>query len=241
MEPVRSGTNQPQEWVLYLDEDLLVANKPAGLPALPDGYHPDAPYLKGELERTYGRLWTVHRLDRETSGVTVLARNAATHRSLNGQFDSRQVEKIYHALTAGVPEWDEKTVSAPLRPDGDRRHRTVIDVHSGKPAETVFRVLRRFSDFALIEAIPHTGRTHQIRVHLAFLGLPLVGDTLYGGPPELPQISPAFAGTGIPVLARVGLHAWSLAFRHPVRLEMVRFMAPYPADLALALEKLRNS
>ena len=170
---------EPRDWVLHIDEALLVVNKPAGLPTLPDGYQADAPYLVGLLQEAFGRLWVVHRLDRETSGVLVLARTADAHRVLNLQFQEHEIAEIYHALVVGKPMWEERTVNLPFRADGDRRHRTVIDRAHGKPSTTNFRVLERLGNYTLIEAQPKTGRPHQIRAHLAAERLPLVGDQLY--------------------------------------------------------------
>ena len=218
----------PTILTIYADEALLVIHKPAGLPTLPDGYHPDAPHVRSVLEPEYGRLWIVHRLDRETSGVLVLARSAQAHRALNTQFAQHQAAKVYHALCQGNPDWQEKTVSLPLRPDGDRRHRTVVDPQAGKPAVTHLRVLELFAGCALVEARPETGRTHQIRAHLAAAGLPIAADRLYGTGEEQP-----------PLLARLGLHAFSLEFAHPLSGEKVRFTAPYPEDFAAALDRLR--
>jgi len=211
--------------VLWVDEALLVVNKPPGLPVLPDGYHPEAPYLRGSLEPLYGRLWTVHRLDKETSGAVVLARTAAAHRHLNTQFQEHQTNKIYHALVVGVPEWEEQMVEAPLLPDGDRRHRTIVSAQ-GKPAQTHFRLLQRFTGYALVEATPRTGRTHQIRAHLAHIGHPIVGDHLYGCASAL--------------LGRAGLHASSLELVHPMSGEMMRFSAPYPEDFQGVLRQLEE-
>ena len=213
--------------VLWSDETLLVVNKPAGLPTLPDGYNPTAPYLGGILTPAFGRLWVVHRLDRYTSGVVAFARTSQAHRTLNTQFEGRQVSKVYHALVVGNPDWTEKTVRQPLLANGDRRHRTVVDAQKGKTAETSLRVLEQFGGFALVEAVPHTGRTHQIRAHLAFLGLPIVADELYGG------------GLEHPPLERTALHASRLTLNHPANGERIGFEAPYPEDFRAGLKHLR--
>ena len=214
--------------ILYSDDVLLVIDKPAGLPSLPDGYDPAAPHVRSLLEPHFGRLWIVHRLDRGTSGVLLLARSAEAHRALNTQFDQRQVSKIYHALVNGIPDWEAKTVDLPLRTDVGHKHRTAIDPARGKPAVTHLRVLERFADYTLVEAIPETGRTHQIRSHLAAVGYPLLADALYGSSPvvNIPAIMP-----------RLGLHARELVLSHPVLHSILHFEAPYPEDFVLALRK----
>jgi tRNA pseudouridine32 synthase / 23S rRNA pseudouridine746 synthase len=231
--------------VVYADDSILAINKPVGLPTLPDGYNPDALHVKAVLAPEFGPLWIVHRLDRDTSGLLLLARNADAHRVLNTQFEKRQVAKRYHALTCGCPDWEEKTIHLPLRPDGDRRHRSVVDSHNGKRAETEFHLLERLVDYALLEAIPHTGRTHQIRAHLAAVRLPILGDELYGGQPKLikSMLNPGHAG-GIQnesaLLQRCALHAHSLELTHPASGETLRLEAPYPEDFTVALQALRN-
>jgi RluA family pseudouridine synthase len=176
------------------------------------------------LEEENGKLWVVHRLDKVTSGVMLFARNAEAHRALSLQFEGHQVEKIYHALVNGQPKWKEHIARHPLRANVGHKHRTAVDNHSGKPAETEFKVLKRFSAQALLEARPRTGRTHQIRVHAYALGHPLVGDTLYSAP-------------STDWIERPALHAKTLQVTHPINSERLFFEAPYPEDFATALQR----
>ncbi len=217
-----------EDLLLFLDEHLLVANKPAGLPTLVDGYNSEAPYLLGTLIQQFGKLWVVHRLDRDTSGVIAFARTAEAHRHLNAQFEVHSTVKIYHAIVCGVPEWHEKIIRQPLRPDGDRRHRTVIDHRRGKQALTELLVLDRFHRHTLIQAVPRTGRPHQIRAHLAAIGFPIAGDVLYGGSP-------------LPRIERVALHALTLRLTHPFSDAPQDFSAPYPLDFLESIKKLQSS
>ena len=231
--------------VLYKDDALLVVNKPAGLSTLPHGYNPTLPHIKSVLEHQFGPLWIIHRLDKETSGVLILARSAEAHRSLNTQFEKHLVSKVYHALVYGNPEWQVQTIDLPLRPNGDRRHRTVIDRQAGKPAITHLKVLERFGQYCLVEAIPETGRTHQIRAHLYALGLSIVGDKLYNrqnvfhAGQKTPQ-SHAERDPKIGLVESMGLHATSLEITHPHTSEGMKFIAPYPAELITILDQLRS-
>jgi RluA family pseudouridine synthase len=168
--------------------------------------------------------------------VLVLARSAAAHRALNAQFEQRQTGKRYHALALGSPAWDEHTADMPLLADGDRQHRTRVDARLGKPAVTGLRVLQRLGAYTLIEAVPQTGRTHQIRAHLAALELPIAGDALYGGGEGI-----AFSQAEAPRLERMALHAWSLEIAHPATGERLRFQAPYPEDLEEIVKYLRKT
>ncbi|MFH1906369.1 MAG: RNA pseudouridine synthase [Chloroflexota bacterium] len=215
--------------LLHADPSLLVVDKPAGLSTLPEGWDHDALCLRDLLEAEFGRVWIVHRLDKITSGAIVFARTAEAHRTLSLLFESREVTKTYHALVCGAPKWDEHTARHPLRINVGHSHRTVVDHGKGKPSETRFRVLERFADHALLEAKPATGRTHQIRVHLAALGFPLLADTLYG--------APSVGQNDILSLQRAALHAYALEFEFNGT--PFSFTAPYPDDFENALRKLR--
>ena len=165
--------------------------------------------------------------------MVLLARNADAHRSLNTQFEQHTIRKIYHALVLGSPAWETLTASQPLRSNVGSRHRTIVDLQSGKPAVTHLRILERFKSCTLVEAIPETGRTHQIRAHLYALGLPIAADNLYSGGDFLETVPDGVK------LERVGLHAWELDIHHPTSSERLELQAPYPADLEYVLGSLR--
>lgn len=216
----------PEIGIVYEDKTLLVINKPAGLLSLPAGHDAKLPHVRSILEKKYGRLWIVHRLDRDTSGVMVLARNENAHRRLNQQFEKRQVSKVYHAIVNDNPGWDEITAHFPLRINVGRRKRTAVVRKQGKPATTHFRVLKRFDECALLEAKPETGRRHQIRAHIYHLGFPILSDTLYGSR----EISPS--------IERLALHALKLKLQNPKTGKQMDFEAPYPTDFVEALSAL---
>jgi RluA family pseudouridine synthase len=184
----------------------------------------------------HGKIYPVHRLDKETSGVMVFARNAAAHRTLDRQFSARTVEKIYHAICLGVAAWEEMEIDAPLRVNGDRMHRTILDADTGKPARTLLRTLRRFALLTLLEARPQTGYTHQIRAHLSSAGFPLLGDRLYRYLRSYKGVQPD--PSLLPPFQRTALHAWEVSFAHPVSGERLRFHASYPPDFADLLNSL---
>jgi len=211
--------------IIQLDEHIIVINKPAGLPVLPDGWEKDSKYLVKMLEEEYEKVFIIHRLDKITSGVMVFARDADTHRTLNMQFEKHEAQKVYHAIVEGNPRWDEKVTKFPLHANVGHKHRTIVDDKNGKPSETRFKILKRYRSSAWVEALPMTGRTHQIRVHASALGHPLLGDILYG----------ARETDKIP---RPALHAYSLTFTHPASNERVTFQAEHPRDFATTLKLL---
>lgn len=212
--------------VIYEDDALVVIDKPAGLvvhpgagttePTLIDLLEAERPELKG-LERS----GLVHRLDKGTSGVLVVAKTPEAKATLSQQFADRKVQKRYQALVDGIPEQAEATIEAPItRHHADRTKMTVRP--DGKAAETRYRVTRQVGKRALLDVYPKTGRTHQIRVHLAALGTPITGDATYG--------------TAHSQLDRPFLHAAGLELTHPVTGERTVFESPLPPELEDYLE-----
>jgi len=237
--------------VIYSDDSILIVDKPAGFLSIPDRWDPDAPVVVSALGKEWGRILVVHRIDKDTSGVLVFARNVESQRALSTAFESREVSKVYRAIVRGVPDWDETSCDLPLLVDGDRLHRTIIEGRRGKSAFTSFRVISRFASggvfpgAALIEAKPETGRTHQIRVHLAALGYPCLCDPLYGDgrPLLLSKLKKKWKGDPFderPLVSRAALHALSVEFQHPVSGEMLRFEAPLPKDMRAAIQQLEK-
>ena len=237
---------QPEEIpfeVLFEDETLLVLNKPAGLVVHPAAGHEEHTLVNALLHHCEGELsgiggvarpGIVHRLDKETSGCLVVAKNDETHLALSSQFASRKVEKIYHALVCGEMPRDKGEIRAAIARHPSHRKRMAVNDDSGREARTSYRVLERLRASTLVEAALHTGRTHQIRVHFQFLGFPLVGDLTYGQRQN--QRLEELVGFAAP---RVMLHAFQLAFIHPRSGKRVHFEAPLPKDFEQVLKALR--
>jgi len=232
----------PDLTVLFRDDSLLAIDKPPGLPAHPTvAGRPNALELLAGILRSEGAPFTpilLHRLDADTSGVLFFALTAAANRELARQFADREVEKVYLALVAGDPP-DSFEVENHLK--AGVRGRTVAVASGGQAASTFFRTIKRgqttFSEsgpspFSLVEARPKTGRTHQIRAHLAGVGSPLLGDTLYGGPTFV-----ELGGERLHVRRHL-LHAFRLTFRHPVSKEMTSIEAPMPEDFRILFDHL---
>ena len=219
--------------ILWQDDDLLVVNKPAGLLTIQDGYRQELPDIR-RLFANFGRqVWIVHRLDRETSGVLLMALNARAHKQLNGQFEDRCIQKEYHAILMGnPPDWHTTSIDARLRINGDRKHRTIADSINGRPARTDFQVICSAANAALISARPHSGYRHQIRAHLNCLGYTILNEPLYGHPDNYTKHAP------IPAISRLALHAHSIECVHPSNGEKCQFAAPYPEDFGDALQQL---
>ncbi|MBR4373908.1 MAG: RluA family pseudouridine synthase [Treponema sp.] len=235
----------PDYTVIYNDDDIVVLNKRSGLLIAADRYDENAPRLDKEAEKEFGTLFAVHRIDKDTSGCVIYAKNAESHRSLSMQFENREVEKTYHCLVHGYPTWQTQHVDARLLVDGDSKHRTVLS-KEGKNAVTDFRNLGKVGPYTWIEAKPKTGRTHQIRVHLNSLGLAIVCDPLYSGnqhPVFLSEIKKRWNGDESqerPLLSRLALHAYSLCVTHPKTGEKMTFVAPYQKDMEATRKQFKS-
>jgi 23S rRNA pseudouridine1911/1915/1917 synthase len=217
--------------VAYEDEHLLVVDKPAGLVVHPGAGHPVGTLVQGLLGRGVRggdpeRPGIVHRLDRDTSGLLVVARTEAAYEGLRALVKSRKLERDYLALVRGRPRSRSGRIEAAIGRDRREPTRMSLDTDRPRSAVTHFSVVELFRDHALLRVRLETGRTHQIRVHLAAIGLPVVGDPVYGVHEE--------------PLRRQFLHAARLAFPHPVTGERVEAVSPLPSDLESALERVRG-
>lgn len=229
--------------VVFEDEHLLVIDKPAGLVVHPAAGNPDGTVQNALLHHAPAlaalpRAGIVHRLDKDTTGLMVVAKTPAAHRHLVAALQARAVKREYRAVAIGVPRGGG-TVDAPIGRHPTQRIRMAVHP-AGKPAVTHYRVLERFRAHSLLQVNLETGRTHQIRVHMAHIGYPLVGDALYGGRPKLPKRPSDHLVTALRGFGRQALHALRLGLPHPLTGEHMLWEAPLPADLAQLLEVLRE-
>jgi RluA family pseudouridine synthase len=232
--------------VLYEDEAVIAFDKPSGLLVVPDRWDKGLACLTDLVrERLSPEFANVHRLDRDASGVLLCAKNAEALRSLREQFDSRQVGKVYVALVCPGPAAGRGQIEAPLAADPKRPGRMRVS-SVGKESCTDYEVLERFSaGWTLLRAEPRTGRTHQIRVHLAHAGSPIVGDELYGGAAGLylSQLKRDYKrgrDPERPLMGRLALHAQRLSLRHPATGEALAIESPLPHDFEVSLKHLRR-
>ncbi len=235
--------NVPIE-VLYVDEDMLVVNKPSGIAVIPERFNTEKNSLQNLLEEEYGRLFIVHRIDRGTSGALCFARNEAAHKNISLQFQEHRVKKYYLAIVTGRLKERSGTVDAPIGESNSRKGSMVISKH-GKDAISHYELVEEFKHASVVKVEIETGRTHQVRVHLAYIGNPLLVDELYGPAPAFyfSSIKRGYKHTDEeerPTIARLTLHASELSIKHPVSGEVKTFTAPLPKDLETVLKLLRK-
>jgi 23S rRNA pseudouridine955/2504/2580 synthase/23S rRNA pseudouridine1911/1915/1917 synthase len=229
--------------VLEITEDYVAVNKPPGMLTLPDRHDAELESLRGWMQKKFGQIWVIHRLDKDTSGLILFAKNEAAHKYYNGLFESREVTKIYKGIVAGKPLQSSGNIEVPIA-EHPAKNGTMIVLKKGKPSLTDYVVEQTWNQFSLLRFDLHTGRTHQIRVHCKHLGHPIVVDPLYGDgkPVLLSAIKKKFKLSKTqeeerPILNRLGLHSFSLDFINrqgkPVHLE-----APLPKDMEALMKQL---
>lgn len=231
--------------LLFENEDLLVVNKPAGVLTIPDRQHGSGPNLHDLLEGRFGKVFTVHRLDRDTSGVLVFARNPEAHKSLSLQFENRKIEKTYLGLVTGRVWEKQGKVELPIVEDPSHKGR-MTTAKKGKAALTTFEVLESFTMYTLLQLQIFTGRTHQIRVHMKALGHPIAMDEMYGhGKPFYLSFVKKnyrvgrFQEEEMPLMSRMALHAATLSFEDKNG-QRLSFEAPLPKDFQAVIHQLRK-
>jgi len=243
--------NIPLE-IIYEDDDLIAINKQSKLLVHPARGHWTGTLINALLyhaQQTRGTLSTgsdpwrpgiIHRLDRDTTGLIVVAKRDEAHWRIAGQFERRTVKKTYLAIVHGSPGLDNDLIDAPLGVHPKFRERYAVR-EDGRPAQTIYSVKERFSNFSILELYPKTGRTHQLRVHLAHIGHPIVGDTTYGGQPiSLHDLTNKKNDSTEPLIDRQALHAYRLQFVHPTKFNRVILEARPPGDMIRIAELLRK-
>ena len=227
--------------VLFENQNIIAIDKRPGIIVIPDQHTELSRTLVGMAQTLIGgKLWVVHRIDKGTSGIVVFAKNAEAHADISQQFEKGLVSKLYLALVNGSVLDDSGTIDAPISVDG----REVGLDKDGKPSVTNYRVAERFRDFTLVEAMPGTGRRHQIRLHFMSLGHTLAVDPQYSGRDALflSEFKKKYKATGTekPLLSRLSLHARNLTLTEPVMKTPVNIESPVPHDLEVTLKMLRK-
>ncbi len=243
-EPLIEAVSQPIELdIRYEDEHLLIINKPAGLVVHPAAGNPDGTMLNGLLHHDPSlqglpRAGIVHRLDKETSGLLVVARSLKAHKHLVELLQAREIHREYRTIVNGVMI-SGGSVDEPIGRHPLQRKRMAV-VHTGKPARTDYRVLQRFRAHSLLQVKLHSGRTHQIRVHMAHINYPVVGDPLYGGRLKIPAGASEELKNALRSFRRQALHAFKLGFEHPETGEWMEWESAIPDDMQHLLAELQD-
>jgi 23S rRNA pseudouridine1911/1915/1917 synthase len=236
----------PEIEIIYEDEDIVVLNKPAGVLTIPDRFSRAIPNLYDILSEKYGKIFVVHRLDKETSGVICFAKNEEAHANLSEKFEEHDVNKVYLALITGHLRNKEGRIDLPLSENEKVPGTMKVDYENGKRSITEYRVLEEFENYSLVEVRPLTGRMHQIRVHFKAIGHPLAIDSVYGGREEifLSEIKKKYKvkedEAERPLMNRLTLHALKLGFFHFRKKEYVEFEAKLPKDFESLIRQLRK-
>ncbi|NNE30159.1 MAG: RluA family pseudouridine synthase [Saprospiraceae bacterium] len=230
---------------LYEDEFLVAVNKPAGLLSIPDRFKPDLPNIQSILRSRFGEIFTVHRLDKGTSGVMLFAKDAETHRQLSKAFENREVKKLYRCVAKGTPSSTSGEISEKIGRSPKQGGKMVLN-RSGKESITFYEVLESYPPYHEVQVQILTGRTHQIRIHLPSVGLHILGDSLYGrGDFFVSELKGkkfrlSKGQEEKPLLVRPCLHALSLSFKHPHKKSEIEISAPFPKDYKATLNQIKK-
>lgn len=232
------------DWILFENDDLIALNKPSGLLSIPDREGKEVS-LKTLLQEKYERIFTVHRLDKDTSGLIIFAKNEEAHRHLSAQFEERQTEKIYLGLVLGSPAIPKGSIDSPIAEHPVKKGFMIVN-RKGKEALTDYEVMKSFGIYTWVRFRIHTGRTHQIRVHMKDIGHPIVADEVYGDgkPVLLSSFKNKFKLSKNeeeerPILRRLALHAWQLKITD-LSGKLLDLEAPLPKDLRATLQQLEK-
>jgi len=237
---------KPKIEIIYEDEAIVFVGKPSRFLSIPDRYGAEIPNLFHFLEKEYGKIFVVHRLDKETSGGLIFAKTEEAHKHLSLQFENRTVQKIYTAIVDGHLHESEGSINKSIAPSPTQQKRMVISI-KGKSSLTHYKVVEQFKHFAHLAVEIKTGRTHQIRVHMESIGYPLLVDSIYGKRNEffLSEIKHRKYKIGKdqeerPLLSRTALHASRLSFDHPTNNERMELECPLPKDISAVIKQLRK-
>jgi len=232
--------------IIHEDEAMVIVNKPPFFLTIPDRYAPEKPNLYHFLQKKYGQIFVVHRLDKETSGILVFAKTEEAHKGLSQQFSKRTADKYYYTLVEGRMHLEEGVIDKAIAPSPTQQGRMIVHT-SGKASLTHYKVIEYFENFTLVEANIKTGRTHQIRVHFEAMGYPLAVDPIYSRRQAffLSEIKKRRYKSNKneeerPLISRSILHAQRLSIDHPTRQERMEFTADLPKDFSAVIKQLRK-
>lgn len=232
--------------IIFEDEHIVAVAKPPGLLSIPDRHDPGMDNVLSFLREKYGEIFTVHRLDRMTSGLLLFAKTANSHRNLSMQFEHREVEKYYTALVEGIVSTETGEITGPIGPHPTRKDKMII-IKGGKPSISRYKVLTRYRFHTLVEVQILTGRMHQIRVHMDSIGHPLSVDEVYGKRGEIyisdikrNNLNQRRNKKPIPLMARNSLHASRIVFKHPASGETLNLEAPLPKDFRALINQIEK-
>lgn len=232
--------------VIFEDEYIIVINKEAGMLSIPDRYSTDLPNLQSLIQKELSGIYTVHRIDKNTSGAVIFCKSEESHLAFSKLWEEKEITKKYLAISEGNVSFQEKLINQPIREHGTKKGQYTVG-KGGRPSQTKIRIIEKFKTYSVVEANLLTGRTHQIRVHLKHIGLPIIADDTYGSSDQFFLSSIKKRKFNLkkyeeeqPIMRRQALHAHSLHFIHPFTSKEKTIEAPLPKDMRATLNQLRK-